>query len=117
MRVILAYSNGEPVCAHASSYLGEMGEGILTGSTQKGLELNASYLVWWRTLLAAHQSGMKFYNLGGIDPEENPSVHQFKMRMGGKEIYHIGTFDATKSLWTKKMWESIETVYRIMARQ
>jgi len=116
MRIILAYSSGDPVCAHASSYLGEMGEGILAASTKRGLALNSSYLVWWKTLLAAHQAGMRVYNLGGIDPKDNPSVYQFKMRMGGKEVYHIGAFDATRSLLTKKTWRCIEKVYRIIGR-
>jgi len=85
-----------------------MGEGILAASTKEGLQCGASYLVWWKTLLAAKRAGMKIYNLGGIDPKENPSVYQFKMRMGGYEVYHIGTFDAMNSSWKKAIWKTME---------
>jgi lipid II:glycine glycyltransferase (peptidoglycan interpeptide bridge formation enzyme) len=113
MHIVVAYSSGKPVTAHASSYLGEMGEGILAGSTEEGLRLNSSYLVWWRTLVAAYQAGMKVYNLGGIDPKKNPTVCQFKSRMGGQKVYHIGTFDAVRSPSAKMLWRGIERMYRL----
>jgi lipid II:glycine glycyltransferase (peptidoglycan interpeptide bridge formation enzyme) len=112
MQVIIAYCQGIPVTAHASSYLGQMGEGILAGSTKEGLSCGASYLVWWKTLLAAKRAGMKIYNLGGIDPQKNPSVYQFKMRMGGQEIFHIGTFDAVRSSTAHVIWKGIDTLHR-----
>ncbi|MBN1816650.1 MAG: peptidoglycan bridge formation glycyltransferase FemA/FemB family protein [Sedimentisphaerales bacterium] len=117
MHIVIAYSNGEAVTAHASSFLGEMGEGILAGSTEQGIGLNSSYLVWWQTLLAAHRAGMKIYNLGGIDPKDNPSVCQFKQRMGGKEIFHIGTFEAARSASVRMLWRGIERIYRCVARR
>lgn len=113
MHIVVAYSKGEPITAHASSYLGEMGEGILAGNTEEGLRLNSSYLVWWRTFVAAYQAGMKVYNLGGIDPKKNPTVCQFKRRMGGQEIYHIGTFDAVSSPSVNVLWRGIERIHRV----
>ena len=112
--IIVAYSQGVPVCAHASSYLGQMGEGILAGSSGQGLSLNASYLVWWKSLMAAHRAGMDIYNLGGIDPENNMGVYQFKTRMGGKEVYYIGAFEVASSNFHKKLWRSIERTYRFV---
>ncbi len=112
IQIIIAYYQGKPVTAHASSFLGEMGEGVLAGSTPEGLSCGASYLVWWKTLLAAKRAGMKIYNLGGIDPQKNPSVYQFKMRMGGHEIFHIGTFDAVRSPMAQVIWKGVETLHR-----
>ncbi len=114
MQIIIAYHQGKPVSAHASSFLGQMGEGILAGSTKEGLLCGASYLVWWKTLLAAKRAGMKVYNVGGIDPKENPNVYQFKARMGGQEVFHIGTFDAVRSSMVKGIWRGIETAYRLL---
>lgn len=109
IQVIIAYHEGRPVTAHASSFLGRIGQGILAGSTEKGLELSASYQVWWRTLLAAHQAGMDMYDLGGIDFVRNPSVSQFKQRMGGVECQYVGAFDAcnrgmAQFIWTGMNW-------------
>jgi len=91
--IIARDENGEPVCAHATSYLGETALGILAASSEKGLRMNASHLVWWHTLIQAKTKGAKIYDLGGIDPIKNPNVYQFKMRMGTSEIKSIGCYD------------------------
>lgn len=114
MHVVVAQYNGVPVCAHASSFLGRMGEGILAASTEDGLNLNASYLVWWRTLVAAWRAGMDVYNLGGIDPVGNPTVYQFKTRLGGQEVHHIGTFEAVSSPLRRQLWRCVEKGYRFI---
>ena len=116
MRVIVAYHGGMPISAHASSYLGFSGEGILAASTEKGLECGASYLVWWRALLSAKQSGMKVYDLGGIDPRRNPTVYQFKKRMGADECYFIGEFEAASNLFVKHIWRIAEKAYRFLKK-
>lgn len=114
MNVVVAYFNGQPVAAHASSYLGDTAVGILAASNEKGLELGASYLVWWRTLLAAKSAGMRRYDLGGIDPKNNPTVYQFKQRMGAHEVFHIGAFEAHSSTVTRNVWCVAERVYRFV---
>ena len=35
---------------------------------------------------AAVAGGLKWYDLGGIDPDGNPGVYRFKARMGGSEV-------------------------------
>ena len=32
--------------------------------------------------------GMRYYDLGGVDEADNPSVYRFKKRMGG--VYYAG---------------------------
>lgn len=115
MQVIIAYHEGQPVSAHASSFLGRIGQGILAGSTAKGLELSASYVVWWQTLLAAHHAGMDIYDLGGIDFVENPSVAQFKQRMGGVECQYIGAYDACRGM-TKWVWPFADWMHKRLSR-
>ncbi len=116
MHSVAAFHQGQPLCIHISSYLGRVAEGILTGSTELGLSLNASYLTWWKTLQAAHRAGMEVYNLGGIDPAGNPSVYQYKTRMGGEELYHIGTFDAASNPVKKVLFGGLESVYRLYSK-
>ena len=91
--IIARDEKGEPLCAHATSYFGETALGIVAASSEKGLQMNASHLVWWHTLIQAKAKGAKIYDLGGIDPIKNPNVYQFKMRMGTSEIKSIGCFD------------------------
>lgn len=114
MNIVVAYFKGEPVAAHATSHLGDTAVGTLAASSEKGLELGASYLVWWRTLLAAKSVGMKRYDLGGIDPKNNPTVYQFKQRMGAHEVFHIGAFEAHTTTVIKNVWWMAERVYRFV---
>ncbi len=116
MNTIVAFSDGQPLTAHSTSHLGDIAVGILAGSNEKGLELGSSYLVWWQTLLAAKRSGMLKYDLGGIDPVNNPEVHQYKLRMGAEEVKYIGTFDICSSRLVSRMWRACESLYRLIRR-
>lgn len=112
MWTIVAYHQGKPVSAFGTSYLGHIAHGTIAGSTKEGLQCGASYLCWWRMLLAAKRAGMEVFDLGGIDPKNNPNVYQFKKRMGGEEIFYIGTFDAVKTPSVGIIWRAIESVYK-----
>jgi lipid II:glycine glycyltransferase (peptidoglycan interpeptide bridge formation enzyme) len=112
MNVVLAYYQGQVVTAHATSHLGDTALGILAASNDIGLKCWASYKVWWRTLLAGKQAGMSKYDLGGIDPDSNPNVYQFKSRMGTEERFHIGAFDAYSSARAKITWRICDKIYR-----
>jgi lipid II:glycine glycyltransferase (peptidoglycan interpeptide bridge formation enzyme) len=91
--IVAKNKKGEPVCAHATSHLGETALGIIAASSEAGLQMNASHLVWWHTLLQAKDKGTTIYDLAGIDPIKNNSVYQFKMHMGTSAIKSIGCFD------------------------
>ena len=47
-----------------------------------------------RRLLHAKHQGTLWHDLGGIDPEANPGVYQFKSRMGGEEMKAKGPYEA-----------------------
>jgi lipid II:glycine glycyltransferase (peptidoglycan interpeptide bridge formation enzyme) len=91
--IIARDESGEPVCAHATSFLGKTALGIIAASSEKGLRMNASHLVWWHTLIQSKDKGATIYDLGGIDPIKNQAVYRFKMHMGTLEIKSIGCFD------------------------
>jgi len=112
MNIIVAYLDGEPIAAHLASNLGDTGVVLLAASNEKGLTCGASYLIWYKGAVAACCAGMKRYDLGGIDPDSNPNVYQFKSRMGGKECFHIGAFEAYSSSHVKIIWRICERIYR-----
>jgi lipid II:glycine glycyltransferase (peptidoglycan interpeptide bridge formation enzyme) len=116
MNVVVAYYQKEPVTAHITSHLGNTALGIMAASSEKGLNCWASYIVWWITLLSAKRAGMKIYDLAGIDPDDNPSVYQFKLRMGAKEIYHIGAFESCDNLRVKATWRMTEKAYNVVKK-
>jgi lipid II:glycine glycyltransferase (peptidoglycan interpeptide bridge formation enzyme) len=111
MNIIVAYCQGEPASVLLMSNLGDTAIVLLAASSEKGLVCGSSYLVWYRGALSALNAGMKRYDLGGIDPDNNPNVYQFKSRMGGEEAFHIGAFEACSSLRAKVSWRMAEKVY------
>jgi len=62
---------------------------LLGASTEDGRTLKASYLLHWRAIIELKQLGCNWYDLGGIDPVENPGGYRFKSGFGGKEVSQI----------------------------
>ncbi len=116
MNIIVACLDGEPVAVHLTSNLGNKAIVLLAASNEKGLRCGASYLVWYNSAVSALHAGMKWHDLGGIDPDNNPNVYQFKSRMGGKEVSYIGAFEASTSMTVKKVWQTAEKVYRLVSK-
>lgn len=116
MNIVLASKEGQPVAAHLASNLGDTAVVLLAASNPKGLSCGSSYLIWYQAAVAACRAGMRWYDLGGIDPKDNPTVYQFKSRMGGKETCHIGTFEACSSLCSNIIWHTAERAYKLIKR-
>lgn len=112
MNIIVAYCDDEPVSALLVSHLGDTSVVLLATSNEKALACGASYLIWYRGAVSAFRAGMRLYNLGGIDPDNNPNVYQFKSRMGGEEAFHIGAFEACSSGTVKAVWHIGDKVYQ-----
>ena len=112
MNVIVAHYEGKPTSALLASNLGDTAIVLLAASNETGLKCGSSYFVWYRGAISALNSGMKWYDLGGIDPDNNPNVYQFKSRMGGDEFFHIGAFDAYGSTHVKIIWHICDKIYR-----
>lgn len=116
MSVTTAYYDGEPATIHVTSNLGEMGILLLVASTEKGLVCRSSYLTWWRAITASRGAGLRYYDVGGIDPKKNPGVYQFKSGMGGQEASSIGAFDACSNMRVKIIWRIAERLYNLIKR-
>jgi len=104
MDLVFVYNQDRPVSTVLSSNLGDSGLLLLAAANQEGLDLGGSYLTWFSSAVHSLNSGKQVYDLGGIDPVNNPGVYSFKSRMGGIEQYHIGAFDACKNSSIKMMW-------------
>lgn len=114
MNIIVVHFHGEPVAAHLASNLGDTAVVLLAATNELGLACGSSYLIWYKGAVAAGLAGMKLYDLGGVDPDNNPNVYKFKSRMGGKESFHIGAFEAYGSISAKTTWRMAEKIYRMV---
>lgn len=105
LNAVIISENETPLSIDVNSYLGDTSLGLFQSTSDRGLEINASYLAWWETFLAARRAGMKRYDMGGVDPEKNASVYQFKKRIGGNEVFQIGCFEAYANPFVERIWK------------
>lgn len=111
-----AEREGRIVAGHVSSMLGDTCVYLLGATSADGLETRAAYLLQWNTILLAKERGMRWYDLGGIDPEGNPGVHHFKRGVGGEEVVSPGPFERSPGGWRQVAVRGAEAVYRLARR-
>lgn len=95
MRIFTCESSGEPIAIAMCSCIGDTGIYMLGAMGDNGLKLNGSNLLQWLMLKWLKDHGCKYYDLGGIDPEENPGVYRYKCGVAGKsgeDIKYIGQY-------------------------
>lgn len=89
--VHLVSRDGVLLSGHIGAFSGDTAVYLLGATTPAGREARASYVAQWAVIETALELGLAWYDLGGIDPDENPDVHRFKRRMGGRDVANGGT--------------------------
>jgi len=100
--------DGEPGTILVTSILGAIADDILVATSDTGREHGSSYYSYWNAFLACRQKGVMAYDLGGIDPEHNPSVYRFKSGTGACDISSIGTYDVYCHKGVQWLWNILE---------
>lgn len=73
----------------------------LAATTERGRELRASYAVFRALIQHCRRLGVEFYDLGGIDPFQNPGVYAFKKQTGAEPLEYLGEWDWATSGWLR----------------
>ena len=100
LRVMICEAEGVPIAGMVCSVVGEKAIYILGASNALGRKHNASYLLQWRMIEWMKDNGIRYYDLGGIDPEGNPGTYRFKVGLAGKnglDVHYIGVYDYSGS--------------------
>lgn len=82
--VLLAYHEGQIIGGHIGAYSGDMAVYLLGATNAIGRKLRAAFLLQWAAIKYARNRGLSYYDLGGVNEQENPDVFRFKKRMGGE---------------------------------
>lgn len=85
-RILIATHEGRDLGAVTVGLAGQGAVYLFGATAEAGRKLNAGYFLTWQGYLMAKAWGAGVYDLGGIDPEENPTVTRFKRRAGGYEV-------------------------------
>jgi len=96
--IAIAYHDGQPVGGHLSSICGDTSVYLLGAVNEAGRKLGAAYLLQWHAICESKHRGCSWYDLGGINREENPHVFLFKQRMGGEETEVAHVFQCAEGL-------------------
>ena len=107
MRVFIASTAGVPVAGIACSFMGDTGIYLLGATNEPALKLRAANLLQWEAIKKLKQLGIRYYDLGGIDPETNPGGFHFKQGMSGKDVSQLPAYDFYRSSGQRLMLKTV----------
>lgn len=90
---------GALVAASVHSSLGDTLLNVLSISTAESTRQRAAHLLYWIALKSAHEQGLKWYDLGGVDADANPGGYKFKAAMRGVELRAAGPYELVPPGW------------------
>lgn len=97
MIILICEYEGKALTATIGSLIGDTGIYLLGATGNEGMKMKGAYLLQWRLIEMMKENGYKWYDLGGIDPDDNPGVYHFKSGISGKEVFHIGQYEISEN--------------------
>jgi lipid II:glycine glycyltransferase (peptidoglycan interpeptide bridge formation enzyme) len=97
MRILICLNQGIPVAGLVASAMGDSAIYLLGATSDAGLHTKGAYLLQWTMIRWLKENGIRWYDLGGIDPEGNPGVYSFKKGFSGLDVCHINPLVASTS--------------------
>jgi lipid II:glycine glycyltransferase (peptidoglycan interpeptide bridge formation enzyme) len=101
MHVFLCHRAEEPLAGLVCSVLGKSAIYLLGATNESGMKLKASYLLQWALIRFLKERAIRYYDLGGIDPDGNPGVHHFKKGLSGSDVVQMDSFTACDSVFSR----------------
>jgi lipid II:glycine glycyltransferase (peptidoglycan interpeptide bridge formation enzyme) len=98
MRILICEQDGVPVAGVVASAMGDSAIYLLGATSDAGLNAKGAYLLQWTLIQWLKENGIKWYDLGGIDPEGNPGVYSFKRGLSGTDVYQLTPLVACNSV-------------------
>lgn len=89
MQILICEREGTPVAGLVASAMGDSANYILGATSDDGLNAKGSYLLQWTVIQWLKKCGVRWYDLGGIDPERNPGVYHFKRGLSGVDVSQL----------------------------
>ena len=83
------------------------------GATNPDLrDLRPGHYLQFKAIEKLKELGLRYYDLGGIDPEANPGVYEFKAGMTDVDISAPGPFECSPGIAQRLLLEAAELGYR-----
>ncbi len=94
LKILVCEHQGKPVSSIVCSVIGDTGIYLLGATHDEGLNTKGAYLLQWTMIRWLKENGFQFYDLGGIDPEQNPGVYHFKQGFSAQDVSRIAPLEA-----------------------
>jgi hypothetical protein len=98
MRILLCQEQGEFIAGLVTSAMGNSAIYLLGATNDEGLKSQGAYLLQWTMIKWFKERGVRWYDLGGIDPERNPGVYSFKRGFSGADLTQMNPLVACSSV-------------------
>jgi hypothetical protein len=95
--------DGRLVAVRGCGVLGMRGWDLFAAANPAGRKLSASYATCWALVTHCSHLGVRRYDLYGIDPENNPGVHNFKEGTGAVPFEYLGEWEFATSRWMRTL--------------
>ena len=112
LKLHFAYLEGQVISASLTSFAGDTAVLLLAANNDEGRRTRAAHRIQWRIVEDASRAGLRWYDTGGIDPEENPGVYAFKKGLNGVEISELGVFERAPHRAVAQCIALLESAYR-----
>lgn len=111
-KVLFAMKDGVDLGAMTIGAAASNGIYLFGATTDAGRRSNTGHFLMWQAIQHCKSHGLEWFDLGGIDPENNPGVTQFKLRTGGVEIVAPGPYQYQPPGLTASLISLAETVHQ-----
>ncbi len=98
MRILICEDRGQPVAGLVASAMGDSAIYLLGATSDDGLNSKGSYLLQWTLIRWLREESIRWYDLGGIDPEANPGGYHFKKGFSGADVSQMNPMVACTSV-------------------
>jgi lipid II:glycine glycyltransferase (peptidoglycan interpeptide bridge formation enzyme) len=114
MQVLICEQAGVPVAGLVASALGDSAIYLLGATSDDGLTAKGAYLLQWTLIRWLKENGVRWYDLGGIDPEGNPGVYTFKKGLSGTDVSQLTPLVACNSVVSSAVVRASLVVHRLV---
>jgi len=116
MQILICENKGTPVAGIVVSAMGDSAIYLLGATSDDGLNTKGAYLLQWTMMQWLKANRIRWYDLGGIDPERNPGVYTFKKGFAGADICQMNPLVACDSALSSAVVRTGFTLQRALRR-
>lgn len=115
--ILIITKNGRDLAGIVIGTSGRCTVYLFGATAETGRTLRAGYLLTWEGIRLAQRRGMNWYDLGGVDSDENPDVARFKVRMNGRKIDAAGPYETHSGSPLAHLIKALEAHYAKLCRR